>query len=152
MTVRVGINGFGRIGRNFYRAVLASGADIEIVAANDLTDIATTAHLLKYDTILGRLEGDVTADADGVTVNGKTMRIFAERDPGALPWKDLGVDVVVEATGFFTDATKAAAHIEGGAQKVIISAPANLQPCNTLSPIGPTPKTAHFEPCFTFVV
>ena len=124
MTVRVGINGFGRIGRNFYRAVLASGADMEIVAANDLTDITTTAHLLKYDTILGRLEGDVTADADGVTVNGKTMRIFAERDPGALPWKDLGVDVVVEATGFFTDATKAAAHIEGGAQKVIISAPA----------------------------
>jgi glyceraldehyde 3-phosphate dehydrogenase len=124
VTVRVGINGFGRIGRNFYRAVLASGADIEIVAANDLTDIATTAHLLKYDTILGRLEGDVTADADGVTVNGKTMRIFAERDPGALPWKDLGVDVVVESTGFFTDATKAAAHIEGGAQKVIISAPA----------------------------
>jgi glyceraldehyde 3-phosphate dehydrogenase len=124
VTVRVGINGFGRIGRNFYRAVLASGADIEIVAANDLTDNATTAHLLKYDTILGRLEGDVTADADGVTVNGTTMRIFAERDPGALPWKDLGVDVVVESTGLFTDATKAAAHIEGGAQKVIISAPA----------------------------
>jgi glyceraldehyde 3-phosphate dehydrogenase len=124
VTVRVGINGFGRIGRNFYRAVLASGADIEIVAANDLTDNASTAHLLKYDTILGRLEGDVTADADGVTVNGTTMRIFAERDPGALPWKDLGVDVVVESTGLFTDATKAAAHIEGGAQKVIISAPA----------------------------
>ncbi len=124
MTVRVGINGFGRIGRNFFRAVEASGADIEVVAANDLTDNATTAHLLKYDSILGRLPGDVVADEDGVSVDGKTVRIFAERDPGALPWGDLGVDVVVESTGLFTDATKARAHIEGGANKVIISAPA----------------------------
>ncbi|CAN5651978.1 type I glyceraldehyde-3-phosphate dehydrogenase [soil metagenome] len=124
MTVRVGINGFGRIGRNFFRAVEASGADIEVVAANDLTDNATTAHLLKYDSILGRLPGDVVADEDGVSVDGKSVRIFAERDPGALPWGDLGVDVVVESTGLFTDATKARAHIEGGANKVIISAPA----------------------------
>jgi glyceraldehyde 3-phosphate dehydrogenase len=107
VTVRVGINGFGRIGRNFYRAVLASGADMEIVAANDLTDNATTAHLLKYDTILGRLEGDVTADA---TASPSTARRCASSPsgPGALPWKDLGVDVVVESTGLFTDATKAA--------------------------------------------
>jgi glyceraldehyde 3-phosphate dehydrogenase len=124
VTVRVGINGFGRIGRNFYRAALASGADIEIVAANDLTDNKQTAHLLKYDTILGRLPGDVTADDDGISVDGKSMRIFAERDPSALPWGDLGVDIVVESTGLFTDATKARAHIDGGAQKVIISAPA----------------------------
>ena len=124
MTVRIGINGFGRIGRNFFRAVEASGADIEVVAANDLTDNATTAHLLKYDSILGRLPGDVVADEDGVSVDGKSVRIFAERDPGALPWGDLGVDVVVESTGLFTDATKARAHIEGGANKVIISAPA----------------------------
>jgi glyceraldehyde 3-phosphate dehydrogenase len=124
VTVRVGINGFGRIGRNFFRAVEASGADIEVVAANDLTDNATTAHLLKYDSILGRLPGDVVADEDGVSVDGKSVRIFAERDPGALPWGDLGVDVVVESTGLFTDATKARAHIEGGANKVIISAPA----------------------------
>ncbi|MDQ3592802.1 MAG: type I glyceraldehyde-3-phosphate dehydrogenase [Actinomycetota bacterium] len=124
MTIRVGINGFGRIGRNFFRAVEAAGADIEIVAANDLTDNATTAHLLKYDSILGRLAGDVEADDDGITVNGKNVRIFAERDPSALPWGDLGVDIVVESTGLFTDAAKARAHVEGGARKVIISAPA----------------------------
>ncbi len=124
MTIRVGINGFGRIGRNFFRAVEAAGADIEIVAANDLTDNATLAHLLKYDSILGRLAGDVEADDDGITVNGKNVRIFAERDPSALPWGDLGVDIVVESTGLFTDAAKARAHVEGGARKVIISAPA----------------------------
>ncbi|CAN5855836.1 type I glyceraldehyde-3-phosphate dehydrogenase [soil metagenome] len=124
MTVRVGINGFGRIGRNFFRAVESAGADIEVVAANDLTDNATTAHLLKYDSILGRLPGDVVADDDGVTVDGRSVRIFAERDPAALPWGDLGVDVVVESTGLFTDATKARAHIAGGANKVVISAPA----------------------------
>jgi glyceraldehyde 3-phosphate dehydrogenase len=124
VTVRVGINGFGRIGRNFYRAALASGADIEIVAANDLTDNLQTAHLLKYDSILGRLPGEVTADDEGISVDGKSMRIFAERDPSALPWGDLGVDIVVESTGLFTDATKARAHIDGGAKKVIISAPA----------------------------
>jgi glyceraldehyde 3-phosphate dehydrogenase len=124
VTVRVGINGFGRIGRNFFRAVQASGADIEIVAANDLTDNAATAHLLKYDSILGRLPVDVTASAEGITVGGKAIRIFEERDPSALPWADLGVDIVIESTGLFTDATKARAHVDGGAKKVIISAPA----------------------------
>ncbi|HEX8496314.1 MAG TPA: glyceraldehyde 3-phosphate dehydrogenase NAD-binding domain-containing protein, partial [Actinomycetales bacterium] len=124
MTVRVGINGFGRIGRNFFRAVLASGADIEIVGANDLTDNKTLAHLLKYDSILGRVGGDVTFTDDEITVNGRSFKAFSERDPGALPWGDLGADVVIESTGLFTDATKAKAHIDGGAKKVIISAPA----------------------------
>jgi glyceraldehyde 3-phosphate dehydrogenase len=120
----VGINGFGRIGRNFYRAVQASGADIEIVAANDLGDVKTMAHLLKYDTILGRLEDDVEVTDEGIRVGNRTIKILAEKDPTQLPWKDLGVDVVVESTGFFTDATKAKAHIDAGAKKVIISAPA----------------------------
>ncbi len=125
MTVRVGINGFGRIGRNFFRAVRASGLDIEIVGVNDLTDNAVLAHLLKYDTILGRLDADVTATDDAIVVGGKEIRAFAERDPAALAWGDLGVDVVVESTGFFTDATLARAHVDaGGAKKVIISAPA----------------------------
>ncbi|MDX6326442.1 MAG: hypothetical protein QOK15_2796 [Nocardioidaceae bacterium] len=125
MTVRVGINGFGRIGRNFFRAVAASGADIEVVAANDLGDLETMAHLLKYDSILGRFPEDVSVAGNGIQVGSQTLRILAERDPGNLPWKDLGVDVVVESTGFFTDATKARAHVDqGGAQKVIISAPA----------------------------
>ena len=124
MTVRVGINGFGRIGRNFYRAVIASGADIEIVAVNDLTDNATLAHLLKYDSILGRFDGDVTSTDTDITANGKTFKVFAEREPGNLKWGDLGVDVVIESTGFFTDATKAKVHADNGAKKVIISAPA----------------------------
>ena len=124
MTVRVGINGFGRIGRNFYRAVHSLGADIEIVAANDLGDLNTMAHLLKYDSILGRFPEDVSVVDGGIKVGDKTLKILAEKDPAALPWGDLGVDVVVESTGFFTDATKAKAHIEGGAKKVIISAPA----------------------------
>jgi glyceraldehyde 3-phosphate dehydrogenase len=124
VTIRVGINGFGRIGRNFFRAVLASGADIELVGANDLTDNATLAHLLKYDSILGRLPYEVKATGDEITVNGKTFKALAERDPAKLPWGDLGADVVLESTGFFTDATKAKAHIEAGAKKVIISAPA----------------------------
>ncbi|MFI7023420.1 type I glyceraldehyde-3-phosphate dehydrogenase [Micromonospora sp. NPDC049900] len=124
MTIRVGINGFGRIGRNFFRAVLASGADVEVVAVNDLTDNATLAHLLKYDSILGRLPHEVKATADEITVGGKTIKAYAERDPAALPWGDLNVDVVIESTGFFTDATKAKAHVDGGAKKVIISAPA----------------------------
>lgn len=124
MTVRVGINGFGRIGRNFYRAVAAQGADIEIVAVNDLTDNRTLAHLLKYDSILGRLDGDVSFTDDSIVVNGKSIAALAQRDPAALPWGDLGVDVVVESTGFFTDAEKAAAHVAAGAKKVIISAPA----------------------------
>ncbi len=125
MTVRVGINGFGRIGRNFYRAVAASGADIEIVAANDLGDLNTMATLLKYDSILGRFPEDVSAGDGAINIGSSSVKILAERDPGALPWKDLGVDVVVESTGFFTDATKAVAHVEsGGAKKVIVSAPA----------------------------
>ncbi len=124
MTVRVGINGFGRIGRNFFRAAIESGADIEVVAANDLADVSTMAHLLKYDTILGRFPGEVEPVADGIRVGGHTIKIFAERDPAALPWADLGADVVLESTGFFTDASKAKAHVEGGAKKVIISAPA----------------------------
>jgi glyceraldehyde 3-phosphate dehydrogenase len=124
VTVRVGINGFGRIGRNFFRAVAASGADIEIVGVNDLTDNATLAHLLKYDSILGRLDGDVTSSADEIAVNGKSFKAFAERDPANLKWGDLGADVVLESTGFFTDATKAKTHVDNGAKKVIISAPA----------------------------
>jgi glyceraldehyde 3-phosphate dehydrogenase len=125
VTVRVGINGFGRIGRNFYRAVRASGADIEIVGVNDLTDNATLAHLLKYDSILGRLDADVTATGDSIVVGGTSIAALEERDPANLPWKDLGVDVVIESTGFFTDAAKARAHVDsGGAKKVIISAPA----------------------------
>ncbi len=125
MTVRVGINGFGRIGRNFFRAVRASGLDIEIVAVNDLTDNTSLAPLLKFDSILGRLDADVTATADEIKVGDQVVKTFAERDPANLKWADLGVDVVVESTGFFTDATKARAHVDsGGAKKVIISAPA----------------------------
>ncbi|MCZ7428387.1 type I glyceraldehyde-3-phosphate dehydrogenase [Micromonospora sp. WMMA1949] len=124
MTIRVGINGFGRIGRNFFRAVLASGADIEVVAVNDLTDNATLAHLVKYDSILGRLPHEVKATADEITVGGKTIKAYAEKDPAKLPWGEVGADVVIESTGFFTDGTKAKAHLDGGAKKVIISAPA----------------------------
>jgi glyceraldehyde 3-phosphate dehydrogenase len=124
VTIRVGINGFGRIGRNFFRAVLASGADIQIVGVNDLTDNATLAHLLKYDSILGRLPLEVKATSDDITVGGQTFRATAERDPGKLAWGDIGADVVIESTGFFVDATKANAHREAGAKKVIISAPA----------------------------
>jgi glyceraldehyde 3-phosphate dehydrogenase len=122
--VRVGINGFGRIGRNFFRAALLSGADIEIVGINDLTDNATLAHLLKYDSILGRLGLPVTYTDDSITVGGKTIRVFAERDPGNLPWGEVKADIVIESTGFFTKAADAAKHIAGGAKKVIISAPA----------------------------
>ncbi len=124
MPVRVGINGFGRIGRNFYRAALKSGADVEVVGVNDLIPSATNAHLLKYDSTHGRLGLEVTCDADSITVDGHTFKVFSERDPKALPWGDLGVDVVVESTGIFTDGQKAAAHIEGGAPRVLISAPA----------------------------
>ena len=125
MTVRVGINGFGRIGRNFFRAVQASGADIQIVAANDLMDNKTIAHLLKYDSVLGVLPDEVSATEDAITVGDQTVRVFAERDPANIPWGEYGVDIVVESTGLFTDATKAKAHIAGGAKKVIISAPAS---------------------------
>ena len=124
MPVKVGINGFGRIGRNVYRAALGR-RDLEIVAVNDITDPGTLAHLLKYDSILGNFEGDVVADGDHLRVDGARVKVFAERDPGNLPWKDLGIDIVIESTGLFTDATKAKVHIDkGGARKVIISAPA----------------------------
>jgi len=124
VTIRVGINGFGRIGRNFFRAILASGADIEIVGVNDLTDNKTLAHLLKYDSVLGRLAGEVSYDEDSITAGGMTFKVLAEREPANLPWAALGADIVIESTGFFTDATKAKAHIDAGAKKVIISAPA----------------------------
>jgi glyceraldehyde 3-phosphate dehydrogenase len=124
VSIRVGINGFGRIGRNFYRAVLASGADIEVVGVNDLTDNKTLAHLLKYDTTLGRLPQPVSFDESNITVGDHVVRALEERDPTALPWKELGVDIVLESTGRFTDATMARAHVEAGATKVIISAPA----------------------------
>ena len=126
MTVRVGINGFGRIGRNFWRAAAASGQDIEIVAVNDLTSPEVLAHLLKYDSILGKLSEDVAADGEGIKIAGSTMKVLSERDPAALPWGDLGVDVVIESTGFFTKAADARKHVDaGGAKKVIISAPAS---------------------------
>ena len=123
MTIRVGVNGFGRIGRNFFRAVKQQGADIEFVAVNDLGDVATMAHLLKYDSVMGTFDADVKAVDGGIEVDGKTLKVLAERDPAALPWGDLGVDVVVESTGFFTDRAKAAAHLDAGAPRVVISAP-----------------------------
>ncbi|MBJ7504165.1 MAG: type I glyceraldehyde-3-phosphate dehydrogenase [Ilumatobacteraceae bacterium] len=124
MTVRVGINGFGRIGRSFWRAIRKNNVDIEIVAVNDLGDKQTMAHLLKYDSIMGVLPDTISASDDGIVVNGKTLRVLSERDPKNLPWKALGVDVVIESTGFFTERDKAAAHLEAGARVVIISAPA----------------------------
>ncbi len=124
MTVRVGINGFGRIGRSFWRAIRKNNVDIEIVAVNDLGDKQTMAHLLKYDSIMGVLPDTISASDDGIVVNGKTLRVLSERDPKNLPWKALGVDVVIESTGFFTERDRAAAHLEAGARVVIISAPA----------------------------
>ncbi len=124
MTIRVGINGFGRIGRNYFRALLEQGADIEIVAVNDLGDTATTAHLLKYDTILGRLKQEVSHTEDSITVGGKTVKVLSERNPADIPWGELGVDIVIESTGIFTKKEDAEKHITGGAKKVIISAPA----------------------------
>ncbi|OAR25289.1 type I glyceraldehyde-3-phosphate dehydrogenase [Streptomyces sp. ERV7] len=124
MTIRVGINGFGRIGRNYFRALLEQGADIEIVAVNDLGDTATTAHLLKYDTILGRLKAEVTHTADTISVDGHTIKVLSERNPADIPWGQLGVDIVIESTGIFTKKADAEKHIAGGAKKVLISAPA----------------------------
>jgi glyceraldehyde 3-phosphate dehydrogenase len=123
VTTRVAINGFGRIGRNFFRAALAQGADLEIVAINDLTDARTLAHLLKYDSVMGRISESVEVKDDGLLVGGKTVRVLAERDPAQLPWKDLEVDIVIESTGFFTKARDARKHIDAGAAKVLISAP-----------------------------
>ena len=125
MTVRVGVNGFGRIGRNFYRAVLAQGADVEFVAVNDLGSLDQMAHLLKYDSVMGRLDQNVKVVKGGIKVGNHTIRVLSERDPKALPWGDLGIDVVVESTGIFTDREKAAMHLDGGAPRVIVSAPSN---------------------------
>ena len=121
---RVGINGFGRIGRNYLRAALAQNSDLEIVDVNDLSDPAGLAHLLKYDSVTGRLGAAVSVDGDSIVVNGKSIKVLAERDPAELPWKELGVDIVIESTGIFTDGEKANKHIEAGAKKVLISAPA----------------------------
>src|SRR3954469_2247898 len=124
MAVRVGINGFGRIGRNVFRAAHAQGADVEIVAVNDITDAGTLGHLLKYDSVFGKFPGTVEIGEGALTVDGNEVKVLAERDPASLPWGDLGVDVVIESTGFFTKRADAAKHLEGGAKKVIISAPA----------------------------
>jgi glyceraldehyde 3-phosphate dehydrogenase len=124
MAVKVGINGFGRIGRNVFRAAQAAGADLDFVAVNDLVDAGTVAHLLKYDSILGRFPGEVEAGDGSISVDGKEIALLSERDPAALPWSDLGVDVVIESTGLFTARDDAAKHLEAGARKVIISAPA----------------------------
>ncbi len=124
MTVKIGVNGFGRIGRNFFRAAKQRGVDLDFVAVNDITDAATLAHLLKYDSVLGTYPGDVGVSAQGITVDGDELRVLAERDPANLPWKDLGAEIVVESTGLFTSREKAALHLEAGAQKVVISAPA----------------------------
>ncbi|MEZ5190689.1 MAG: type I glyceraldehyde-3-phosphate dehydrogenase [Schumannella sp.] len=132
MSVKVGINGFGRIGRNFFRAALAKGSDLEIVAVNDLTDNETLAHLLKYDSITGRLDGDVSHDETQIIVNGKAIKVFEEREPSKLPWGELGVDIVIESTGRFTKSEDAKKHIEAGAKKVIVSAPASGSDVATL--------------------
>ena len=124
MAVKVGINGFGRIGRNVFRAAKAAGADIDFVAVNDLTDPGTLAHLLKYDSILGRYPGEVSVSGDTISVDGDELKVLSERDPADLPWSELGADVVIESTGFFTARDDAAKHLSAGARKVIISAPA----------------------------
>jgi glyceraldehyde 3-phosphate dehydrogenase len=125
MTIRVGINGFGRIGRNFFRAAKQAGADIDFVAVNDLGSVATMAHLLKNDSVMGRLDADVEATDEGIKVDGDTIKVLAVRDPKELPWGELGVDVVVESTGIFTSRDKAALHLEGGAPFVVVSAPSS---------------------------
>ena len=132
MSVKIGNNGFGRIGRNFFRAALAKGSDLEIVAVNDLDSPAALAHLLKYDTVAGRLDATVEVDGDSIVVNGKSIKVLAERDPAALPWGALGVELVVESTGRFTKSSDARKHIEAGAKKVIVSAPASGDDVATL--------------------
>ncbi len=124
MSIRIGINGFGRIGRNFVRAARRQGAAFDIVGVNDITDAKTLAHLLKYDSVFGRLEGDVQVTGDGISIDGDELKVMAERNPADLPWKELGAQIVIESTGLFTEREKAQAHIEAGAEKVIISAPA----------------------------
>ena len=138
MSVRVGINGFGRIGRNVFRAAAQRESDLEIVAVNDITDTATLAHLLDYDSIFGRYPGTVEAHDDHILVDGASVRVLAERDPANLPWRDLGVDVVIESTGLFTGRDKAALHLEAGASKVIISAPAKGTTSSRTPPAPPT--------------
>jgi len=124
MAIKVGINGFGRIGRNFFRAAKQRGAGLDFVAVNDITDAGTLAHLLKYDSVLGTLDADISASEEGIRVDGDELKVVAERDPAALPWKELGAEIVIESTGLFTDRDSAQKHLEAGAQKVIISAPA----------------------------
>jgi glyceraldehyde 3-phosphate dehydrogenase len=124
MIVKIGVNGFGRIGRNFFRAAKQRGAALDFVAVNDITDAATLAHLLKYDSVLGTYDGQVGTSANGITVDGDELKVLAERDPANLPWKELGAEIVIESTGLFTEREKAAKHLEAGAQKVVISAPA----------------------------
>ena len=124
MAVKIGINGFGRIGRNFLRAARQRGVGFDVVAVNDITDPKTLGHLLKYDSVFGRFQGSVEADDEGLIIDGERLRVLSERDPANLPWKELGVEIVVESTGLFTDREKAAQHVEAGAQKVVISAPA----------------------------
>ncbi|MCU1634771.1 MAG: gapA [Cryobacterium sp.] len=132
MSVKIGINGFGRIGRNYFRAALAKGSDIEIVAVNDLTDNKALAHLLKYDSIAGRLDATVELEGDRIIINGKPIKVLEERDPANLPWGELGVDIVIESTGRFTKAEDARKHITAGAKKVIVSAPATGDNVSTL--------------------
>ncbi|MDQ1560686.1 MAG: hypothetical protein QOE85_27, partial [Actinomycetota bacterium] len=132
MSVKIGINGFGRIGRNFFRAALAKGSDLEIVAVNDLDSPKALAHLLQYDTVGGRLDATIEVDGDTIIVNGKPIKVLAERDPAQLPWGELGVDVVIESTGRFTKSADARKHIEAGARKVIVSAPATGDDVATL--------------------
>jgi len=140
MTTRIGINGFGRIGRLSFRSIKKYHAnDLEVVAVNDLTDPKTNAHLLKWDTTYGRYDGEVGASEDSIIVDGKPVKVIAERDPAKIPWRDYGVDIVLESTGLFTDATKAAAHLTGGAKKVIISAPAKNEDVTVV--IGVNEKT-----------
>jgi glyceraldehyde 3-phosphate dehydrogenase len=147
--MRIGINGFGRIGRNFAKALLERHPDVEIAAVNDLTSAAECAHLFKYDSNYGAYPGTVEATADGITIDGKSIRVLAERDPGKLPWKDLGVDVVIESTGLFTDAAKARAHIDGGgARKVIISAPAKGEDITLVLGVN----DAHYDPAKHHVI
>ena len=145
MAIRVGINGFGRIGRNFFRAAKQAGADLDFVAANDLGSVEQMAHLLEYDSVIGRWDADIAVVGDGIKVNGETIKILAERDPKALPWGELGVDVVVESTGIFTSREKAAVHLEAGAPFVIVSAPSSGGVCSSAVLIACTMPFRHSE-------
>ena len=148
MTIRVGVNGFGRIGRNFFRAAKKAGADIDFVAVNDLGSVAEMAHLLQYDSVMGRLDAKVAVHKDGISVDGDVLKVLAMRNPAELPWGDLGVDVVVESTGIFTSRDKAALHLAGGAPRVIVSAPADGADATFV--VGVNDHT--FDPASHFVV